>query len=115
MKFMNDWDIESAQRRYDPSVVPNRHYLANVVSALQDWTNHNSDGWAYWPKPVRAASRAMELIESTTWEENTRREEEDATDAEVVAALRPIKAFLTRQGVRYGTVLPARQIALAWR
>jgi hypothetical protein len=112
MSWMNEWDIDSAVRRYDPTIVPNRAYLALVVDALRDWTNRNSDGWAYWQKPIRAASRAMELICSTTTPENLRREEEDATDAEVTAALRPIKALLTRQGVRHESVLPARQTAL---
>ena len=115
MRYMNEWDIESAVQRYDPAIVPNRAYLAAVVSALRDWTNQNSDGWPYWPKPARAADRAMALIESTTTPENMRREEQDATDAEVAAALRPIKALLTRQGVRHEAVIPARQMALAFR
>lgn len=25
--------------------------------------NRNSDGWAYWPKPFRAAARLMEPVE----------------------------------------------------
>ena len=114
MRFMNEYDLFSAQSRYEPGRVPNRAYLTQVVMALAEWANHNSDGWAYWPKPTRAASRAMELIESTTSAENDRREQVDATDAETAAALRPIRAFLTRQGVRSETVLPARQTAVAW-
>ena len=108
MRFMNDYDLDSARRRYDPAVTPNRAYLVAAVSALMDWTNRNSDGWAYWPKPVRAAARAMELIASTTTAENTRRETEDATDAETAAAIRVIRSFLTRQGVAHESVLPAR-------
>lgn len=108
MQYMNDYDLDDAVRRYDPAVTPNRAYLAATVSALRDWTNHNSDGWAYWPKPVRAAARAIELIDSTTTEENIRRETQDATDAETVAALSVIRAFLTRQGVAHDSVLPAR-------
>jgi hypothetical protein len=110
---MNEDDIDEAVRRYEPG--SNRAYLTAVVSALRDWTNGNSDGWAYWSKPYRAANRAMALIESTTWEETMRREQEDATDAEVAAALRPIKAFLTREGVPHGRVLPARQMGLTLR
>ncbi len=105
MRYMNDYDLDSAERRYDPREVPNRARLTATVSALRDWTNHNSDGWAYWPKPCRAAARAIELIDSTTNAENDRREATDATAAETAAALRPIKAFLTRQGVAHEEVL----------
>jgi hypothetical protein len=115
MRFMNEYDLFSAQRRYEPGRVPNRAYLTQVVMALADWANHNSDGWAYWPKPCRAAARAIELVESTASPEYDRRQREDATEAEVQAALRPIKAFLTRQGVRHETVLPARQLGLVLR
>lgn len=105
MKYMNDYDLDNAARRYDPNVVPNRAKLTKVISRLMEWTNQNSDGWAYWPKPVRAAARAMELIESTTNPENERREREDASDAETASALRPIKSFLTRMGVDHSIIL----------
>ena len=97
MRYMNDYDLMQAESRF--AETPNRLRLTKSVQNLRRWTNQNSDGWAYWPKPVRAASRAIGLIESTTWDENERRMREDATDAETVAALKPIKAFLTRQGV----------------
>ena len=108
MRYMNDYDLDSATRRYNPAVTPNRAHLTAVVSALRDWTNRNSDGWAYWPKPVRAAERAIELIDSTTNAENDRRATQDATDAETAAAIRVIRSFLTRQGVAHESVLPAR-------
>lgn len=105
MRYMNDYDLDGAARRYDPAVVPNRARLTEVVARLRDWTNGHSDGWAYWPKPVRAAAKAIALIDSTTTPENDRRAREDATAAETVAALSPIKAFLTRQGVEHSTIL----------
>lgn len=108
MRYMNEYDLDEARRRYDRDEVPNRARLTVAVSNLRDWTDQNSDGWAYWAKPVRAASRAMALIESTTFEENRRRSEQDASDAETVAALRPIKAFLTRQNVSHATIIPGR-------
>ena len=108
MRFMNDYDLDSAARRYNPAVTPNRAYLVAVVSALRNWTDRNSDGWAYWPKPVRAAARAIELIDSSTTAENDRRAAVDATDAETAAALSVIRSFLTRQGVAHESVLPAR-------
>jgi hypothetical protein len=112
MRFMNDYDIARAQARHGehPVLGPALETLGNLVV----WTNCNSDGWAYWPKPCRAAARAIELIESTTTTANELRQRHDASDAEVKAALQPIKAFLTRQGVRPESVLPARQTAVAW-
>lgn len=111
MKYMNDYDLDNARRRFENT--PNRLYLTSVVENLRFWTNHNSDGWAYWAKPVRAAARAIDLIESTTTPENDRRVAVDATGAEVIAALKPIKAFLTRQGVAHDDIIPRR--GSAWR
>lgn len=106
MRYMNDYDIEMALRRYSRGNTPNRHAAAQTILNLADWTNHNSDGWAYWPKPARAAARLMELLESDgTWEAQRRLEETDATDREFLDALRPVKSFLTRQGVTHSEVI----------
>lgn len=99
MRYMNDYDLESARRRFTQSSTPNRLGLVLVVSNLAEWADQNSDGWAYWPKPVRAAARAIEHIDSRTYRENQEQEANDISDAEMVAAVRPIKAFLTRQKV----------------
>lgn len=115
MRFMNTYDIAEALRRFDPSITPNRAYVARVVDAMEDYANTHSDGWAYWPKPAQACARAFELIDGGTTPERIRQEETDATDAEVVSALRPIKALLTRRGEKHENVLPARQTALPWR
>lgn len=99
MRFMNDYDIAQAVQRFDASETMNRLRVARLIYRLSYWADANSDGWAFWPKPCRAAAKAIALVESRTWAENERQEEVDATDAEVRAALSPIKAFLTRQGV----------------
>ena len=104
MRYMNTWDLDAAANRYDPEIVPNRARLTGVVTLLADWANCNSDGWAYWPKPCRSAAKAIALIESTAYPEYDRRQREDATDAETKAALVPIKAFLTRQGIDHAAV-----------
>lgn len=104
MLYMNDYDLSRALHRFNTDDTPNRYRVARVVDNLRRWANANSDGWAYWPKPCRAAASAMRLIESRTNAENDRQEATDATDAEVTAALRPIKAFLTRQGVDHAVV-----------
>jgi len=96
MRFMNDYDIAQARRRYGRGETPNRLALAIVVDNLAAYTNQVSDGWAYWSKPCRSAAKAIELIESTAYPEYERRQHEDITEAEMLAAVRPIKAFLTR-------------------
>lgn len=97
MQFMNDYDLGFARRRFTRATCPNRLALVMVVDNLREWTNMHSDGWAYWPKPCRAADRAMTLINSTTSEANYAQEAEDITEAEMLAAVRPVKAFCTRQ------------------
>jgi hypothetical protein len=99
MMFMNEYDLAQARSRFTRATTPNRLALVLVVDHLREWADENSDGWAYWPKPCRAAERAMSLIESRTNAENRERELTDITDAEMQAAVRPIKAFLTRQKV----------------
>lgn len=99
MMFMNDYDIEQARSRYGRGETPNRLALAIVVDRLAEWANDNSDGWAYWPLPCRSAAKAMELIQSTAYPEFERRQHEDITDEEMLAAVKPIKAFLAKQNV----------------
>jgi hypothetical protein len=98
MRFMNYWDIERARDTYrgHPVLGPATLTLSN----LAEWTDRNSDGWAYWPKPCRSAEKLMELIEKDIFD--TVRE--DATPEAYKAALRPIKAFRTRQGADFQIV-----------
>ena len=99
MRFMNEHDIVSAGVRYadHPVLGPATRTIANLAV----WTNHNSDGWAYWPKPTRAAAKLMNLIEGDgTWQAQQNPDERATTDA-YKAALRPIKAFRTRQGADF--------------
>ena len=105
MRFMNEHDLYSANLRFKSAETMNRLYLARTVLRLAEWTDKHSDGWHLWPKPVNAARKAIALIESTTWEANEAQEEVDATDAEVKAALAPIKSFLTRQKVPHSQVI----------
>lgn len=103
---MNDYDIARAVRRYatHPILGPASRTLAN----LRDAANHNSDGWAYWPKPARAAAKLMEMIERDvmierdgTWQYFNDPARADVTSAEYKAALRPIRAFRTRSGIAF--------------
>lgn len=99
MKFMNEYDLTDARHRFISASKPNRLALVLMVERLAEWTDQHSDGWAYWPKPCRAAARAIGHIESRTYSENREQEETDVSDAEMAAAARPVKAFLTRQKV----------------
>ena len=98
MRLMNDYDLHSARQRFGQGRTPNRLALVLCVDNLREWADRNSDRWAYWPKPVRAAAKAIELIDSCANPEYARMQREDITNAEMKAAVRPIKAFLTRQG-----------------
>lgn len=88
MRFMNTWDIDTSVNRYrhDAVLGPATRTLSN----LRDAADNNSDGWAYWPKPARAAAKLMELIERGT-----------ATQAELRAALAPVKAFRTKSKIEF--------------
>lgn len=96
---MNEWDVEDAVNRFTRAAKPNRLALALVLRHLVEWTNANSDGWPYWSKPRAAARAIMAHIESTTSAANREQETTDITDAEMLAAVRPIKSFLSRQKV----------------
>jgi hypothetical protein len=101
MRFMNDYDLTQARMNFGRGDTPNRLALVMVVDNLRDWTDNysRSDGWHSWPKPCRSADKAIALIESRTYYENEDRQHNDITDAEMRAAVAPIKAFLTREKV----------------
>lgn len=103
MKFMNDYDLGYARQRFTRSTCPNRLALVLVIDNLREETNLVSDGWAYWSKPCRSAAKAMALIESTTNQANDAQEREDITVAEMQAAIRPIKSFLTRHAAVFSS------------
>ena len=106
--FYNEFEISQAVRKHDANVRPNLAILAHTLDALMTWTNSNSDGWAYWPKPMRAAKRAAEHLDEfdrRTWANSGLDADADISDADLKAALTPIKAFLTRQGVAHDLII----------
>ena len=100
MRYVNEYDLEDMARRFDPESVPVVTVGLLILVRLVNWTNRNSDGWAYWPKPVRAAARLIDLVESVD-----RFDPEDVSVADLNRALVPVKAFATRQGFDYDAVL----------
>lgn len=102
--FMNDFDIEQARRIGARQGWHNMVRAADTLDNLRQWADENSDGWAYWPKPSKAAATLARTIYAH--EQDFRRGAgEDLTDAELRAGLKPIKAFLTRQGVNHAEVV----------
>lgn len=102
MLYMNEYEVEEECARYasHPVLGPATRTLANLV----DWTNRNSDGWAYWPKPVRAAKQLQQLIQGKVPESRWDTERADATPDALKAALRPIKTFRTRHSADFEIV-----------
>ena len=97
---MNEYNIEDAVillNRYGANM-PNARKAAAALNWLCDWTNSNSDGWPYWIKPRRASDSLAEAVKASV---NGIRlgTEHDIADDYLVAVLRPVKAFLTRQKV----------------
>src|SRR5688500_11292110 len=95
--WMNEHDVNDALRHYaQRDDAPNYTRAAHILAALVDWTNDHSDGWPYWGKPSRAASKLTDALHG--WR---RRHidgvETDLTADELAAIVKPVKAFLTRQ------------------
>lgn len=101
MLFMNRYEVEDTVRRFADTDTPNLLTGAQALERLMRWTDANSDGWAYWPKPTTAAKKLMELLQGVD-----RFDPVDCTDAELRRAFTPIKAFLTKQGVDHEVVFP---------
>lgn len=97
MRFMNYHDIAQAARKWEnhPVLGP----ATRTMQALESAADSNSDGWAYYPAPARAAAKLMELIERDgTGKYAYDDKRPDATAEELKAALIPVRAFRTRSG-----------------
>jgi hypothetical protein len=92
--YMNDYDLQFAERRF--ANTPNRLAVVDTINRLKDWTGANSDGWAYWAPPRKAAAPLMRLVNSTTNALNDLQEANDATPAVVRRAAATLRGFCTR-------------------
>ncbi len=84
--WMNNWEIDEKANRYQ-----NHPVLGPASKFLQDFKdviNANSDGWPYWKPASRAATKLMELVST--------QDPSSVTEAQVKAAMTPIKAFCTK-------------------
>jgi hypothetical protein len=104
MMFLNTYEIDEARARYasHPVLGPAAQTLAN----LRDAADANSDGWAYWPKPARAAALLQKILTNArthtfrSWDPDY----VEPTAADVRRAYAPIKAFRTRSGIAFDIV-----------
>jgi hypothetical protein len=108
--WMNEHDITGAQHRAYGTHRPRLVSACDTLANLRDWTNANSDGWPYWKQPSNAAKRLMDAVEARakayrSYGSDVTEARRDITDAELAAALRPIKAFLTRHGVDHADII----------
>ena len=95
--WLNEYDVEEAARKGAYEVErPNLRRATEVLLELVEWTNSNSDGWPYWQKPSKASAKLQELVHARYFGAWNARQDADITDAELKAALTPIKAFHTR-------------------
>jgi hypothetical protein len=102
--WMNESEVERAVHLFsERSETPNLGKGADVLYELMDWTNGNSDGWPYWQKPSRAAAKLMDILQAAMLAYYNAKVE-DITEKQLRAALSPIKAFLTRQGVDHSEI-----------
>jgi len=102
MRFMNRWEIDEASDDFaqHPVLGPATRTLRN----LRDCADNNSDGWAHWPKPSRAADKLITMIADARL--HTIRVDLDIADVDLSPArlrnaLAPIKSFRTRTGLEF--------------
>jgi hypothetical protein len=94
MLFMNQWDIEEAVQRHARHPILSK--ATRLLYDLMNLANEVSDGWCYWPKPCRAAKKLQELIQAN--DPRTKKwDAPEVTEADLKAAIAPIKAFMTRE------------------
>lgn len=111
MLFMNDYDIETAVllwEREDTTEHGHIRRLASTLDNLRVWANDHSDGWHSWPKPCRAAKTLQEVVQQCERMYRAGMDIETIGDYAFenrLAALRPVKAFLTRQGAAHSEVI----------
>jgi hypothetical protein len=104
---MNEYDVVQVTSEFnEDDQYPNLGLAAQVLYRLMVWTNENSDGWPYWAKPRQAAAGLVGQLQDAQAQVRMHSLQGDIPDRDLQRALRPVKAFLTRQGVDYNADLP---------
>ena len=63
--WMNQSDIEILYQNHDSHTCPNVRTGVRLLYRLMEAVNNQSDGWAYWAAPGKAADKLMDLIRTT--------------------------------------------------
>jgi hypothetical protein len=106
-EYLNDYEAADAERLFTISgLTPNLTHAARIICELISWTDSNSDGWPYWAKPRNAAAALIMLVGGSRREMLSGRRVEDISEDDLNRALRPLKAFLTKQKVDWNADLP---------
>ena len=103
--WMNEGDIERAVDVFKdhPVLGP----AARFLEAFKDQVNRVSDGWHSWPLPGRAAGKLQALLYGHMMAGmGAYPVLPDATAADVLATMPPIKAFMTKRGTKAGMTMP---------
>lgn len=105
--ILNEHDVEQTYflTQRERSAMPLAARAAETLMLLVDWTNSHSDGWPYWAKPSRASQKLQERLQQVHRDYIRGKDLQDLDEAEYKALLRPIKAFLTRQGVDHAEII----------
>lgn len=105
--FLNEYDLQTLDNLFGENASnPNNARAVRTIVNLARWTDDNSDGWAYWAKPRNASAKLAQRLYDLQMEYLKGDDVADITDAELAKLLSPIKAFLTRQNVAHGDVIP---------
>lgn len=100
--WLNEWDVEAAVNyAYDDDFKPNAFVAAITLRNLMNWVNENSDGWPYWQAPNKASRKLQDALYKRFFGAYDGRIDEDLTDAELKAALTPIKSFRTKYSATF--------------
>lgn len=105
MQYLNAYEIDTALDAFDGDETPNLCAAAQTLANLADWTNENSDGWAYWAKPKNAAKALINQISDSLSDYHRSGTADDTTGPHLKKCYTPIKSFLTKQGVDWRTII----------
>jgi hypothetical protein len=108
MLFHNTWEIDENAQQFagHPVLGP----ATTLLQRFRDEVNQNSDGWAHWPLPAKAAKSLMELIDQA---KRCRRDllpdSEMPTMKQAKKAATRIKTFCTKHKLQFPLVVIAPQ------
>jgi hypothetical protein len=97
--YLNDYEVEDAERVFHLEGLPNLYRGAAVIHALMDYANDNSDGWHMWQAPRKAAKWLIETVDSKRRDYLRGHPVADITETDLLQLCSPVKAFLTRDKV----------------